>query len=373
MRTSLVAGIVFANTSDNFLKKLTANRSMASVPYGGRYRLIDFALSNLVNAGVASVGIITKEKYRSLMDHVGSGIAWDLDRKSGGLYLLPPYQSSKMRRYNGTVDALYGAKDYIDRCNTEYIVLSNCDIIANVDITSAIENHIANNADISIVYHNGAIYPADEPNETMLLSLDGNRVTDISFDPAEKLTANYSIGITIIKRDLLTKLVADAYYNECVSLNREVIAQKLKTLKVIGFEHSEYISLMNGTHSYYRASMDLLNADVRRQLFNKNRPIFTKTRDDMPTRYGTKANVENSFIADGCVIEGTVKNSILFRGVMVAKGATVENSILMQETSVGENALINNVISDKNAVISDGVMLKGSEKKHFFVKKNETV
>lgn len=374
MRTSAVAGIVFANTNDNFLKKLTAHRSMASVPIGGRYRLIDFALSNLVNAGVTSVGIITKEKYRSLMDHVGSGIPWELDRKNGGLYLLPPYQNSKMKRYSGTVDALYGAKDYIERCNSEYIVLCDSDLLANVDIQAALKNHISKNADISLVYHKGVVAPCEEPRETMLLKLNSNnKITAISFENEKETKTAFGIGITILSRKLLLNLVSEAVDNESASFNRDVIAKKLKTLDVIGFEHSDYAALMNGTHSYYNASMDLLLPEVRRQLFNKNRPVFTKTRDDMPTRYGTKADVKNCFIADGCVINGTVKNSILFRGVTVEKGAVVENCILMQETSVGSGAEIFNVIADKNAVIGDGMVVKGTDKKHFFVKKNQIV
>lgn len=374
MRTSVVAGIVFANTNDNFLKELTAHRSMASVPFGGRYRLIDFALSNLVNAGVTSVGIIPKEKYRSLMDHVGSGIPWELDRKNGGLYLLPPYQTSNMKRFNGTVDALYGAKDYLERCKTDYIVLCDSDVLANVDITAALKNHINKGADVSIVYHKGVLTPAAEPKETMLLKLDSdNNVENICFDPDCEIETAYSIGITILSRSLLTKLAAEAADNDLVSFNRDVIAKKVKALKVIGFEHTEYVALMNSTDSYYKASMDLLEADVRRQLFNKKRPIFTKTRDDMPTRYGTKADVENCFIADGCVINGTVKNSILSRGVKIEKGAVVENCILMQETSVAADAQLSNVIADKNATIGEGMVLKGTEKNHFFVKKNQII
>ena len=141
MRTSAVAGIVFANINDNLLRKLTSKRSFASVPFGARYRIIDFPLSNLVNAGVSSIGIITKENYRSLMDHVGNGVYWDLDRKNGGLYLLPPYLTSGIRRYNGTADALYGAIDYIDRCKAEQIVLCRADTVANVDIGAAVKYH----------------------------------------------------------------------------------------------------------------------------------------------------------------------------------------------------------------------------------------
>ncbi|MBR7133413.1 MAG: glucose-1-phosphate adenylyltransferase subunit GlgD [Clostridia bacterium] len=371
MRTSAVAGIVFANVNDNLLKKLTTKRSMASVPFGGRYRLIDFALSNLVNAGVTNVGIITKENYRSLMDHVGNGIYWDLDRKNGGLYVLPPYSTGGAKRYSGTVDALAGAKDYIKHCNSDYIVICNADVLANVDVSSAIKAHIKNEADITVVYHKGTVFA--NSGETMLLGLKGDRVTSVDFDSEGGAEAAFSIGITIVGRELLLRLVEGASEEEYTSFNREVIAKKIKQLKVCGFEHSEYVAFMNGTDSYFRASMDLLDADVRRQLFNSERPVFTKTRDDMPTRYGTKAIVNNCFIADGCVIEGTVKNSVLFRGVKVEKGAVVENCILMQETKVGKETQLNNVISDKNAAIGDNMVLKGTAAKKFFIKKNQVL
>jgi len=372
MRVSAVAGIVFANVNDNLLKKLTTKRSMASVPFGSRYRLIDFTLSNLVNAGITNVGIVTKENYRSLMDHVGSGVYWDLDRKRGGLYLLPPYSSSGAKRYSGTVDALNGARDYIKRCKSDYFVLCDSDLLANVDISAAIKAHMKNEADITIVYHKGEV-PRNS-GETMLIKLNKeNRITSVDFNEEGGMESAFGIGITIISRELLTSLVGEATENDLVSFNKDVIAKKVKQLKILGFEHSEYVAIMCGTNTYYSSSMDLLDSEVRRQLFNKERPIYTKTRDDMPTRYGTKAKVNNCLIADGCVIDGTVKNSILFRGVKIEKGAVVENCILMQETSVGAEAQLKNVISDKNGVIGEKMVLKGTAQKHFFVKKNQIV
>lgn len=372
MRTAAVSGLIFANANDNLIKKLTTKRSMASIPYGSRYRLIDFSLSNLVNAGITRIGILTKENYRSLMDHVGSGIYWDLDRKNGGIYFLPPYITGSARRYNGTVDALNGARDYIKHCKSEYIVLCNADILANVDISAAIKSHVKNEADITILYHNGSVFA--NTGETMLLDLDNdNRVKFIKFDSEGGKDADFSIGITIIGRQLLLKLIDEAVENELISFNVDVISKKLKQYKVFGVEHSGYVKSMNSIDSYYQASIDLLDKDVRNQLFNKQRPIFTKTRDDMPTRYGIKSSVSNSLIADGCVINGTVKNSILFRGVKVETGAIVENCILMQETSVGKATQLKNVISDKNAIVGDDVVLKGTKSKHFLIKKNQVI
>lgn len=372
MRASAVSGIVFANANDKLLKKLTEKRSMASVPFGSRYRLIDFSLSNLVNAGITNVGLITTGNYRSLMDHVSSGIYWDLDRKNGGLHILAPYMASDVRRFRGTVDALNAATDFIDRCESDYIVLCAADILANVNVSDAIKTHIESKADITVVYHKGML-PANR-EDAMKLTVDGNsNITAIEFDADHNSEVYYGIGITVISRELLSKLVADAVAKDLGSFNRDILAKKTGELKIMGYEHKEFITLMNGTETYYNAHMALLDRNVRSQLFNPERPIYTKTRDDMPTRYGIDSNVKNSLIGDGCVIDGVVINSILSRGVKVEKGAVVENCILLQETKVGKNAQVNNVISDKNVVIGDGMVLKGANDKRIFINKNEIV
>lgn len=370
MRASAIAGIIFANVNDNLLSKLTADRSMASVPFGARYRLIDFSLSNLVNAGVSNVGIITKENYHSLMDHVGSGVAWDLDRKNGGLFLLPPYGTSGARRYNGTVDALYGARNYIDRSMAEYIVICNSDTVANIDISSAIKSHILNEADVSLVYHHGLL-PKNN-GDTMVLGFDDcKRVNSITFEAECGKEVDFGIGIIIIQRKLLLDLINEAFEDGYVSFNRDVFAEKIDKLRIFGYEHSEYVAIMDDSKTYYKASMDLLDGNVRKQLFNSNRPIFTKTGDDMPTRYGTKASVKNTCIADGCVINGTVKNSILFRGVTVEKNTVVENCILMQGTTIKDGSRLEEVIADKNVVVGEEMVLKGTPENYLFIKKNE--
>ncbi len=370
MRTSLVAGVIFANANDNMLKKLTSNRSMASVPFGARYRIVDFSLSNLVNAGVSSVGIITKENYRSLMDHVGNGVAWDLDRKNGGLYILPPYSSRDIRKYTDTVDALYGAMDYLNRCGSEYIALCDSYALANIDINAAVKAHIAKEADITVVYHKGTL-PEAAGKKLVLTLADDGRITKMAQSVVSE--AAYSMGVSIIKRDLFIKIIKDAYDEEIKNYEKDVLPKALSALKVYGFEHKGFVAVLDNTHTYYQASMALLDKEVRKELFNKERPILTKTRDDMPTRYGIQADVKNSLIGDGCIIEGTVKNSILFRGVKVAKGAVVENCILMQETVVENDAVLDNVIADKNSVISEKMVLKGTTEHHCFVRKSQIV
>lgn len=370
MRASRVAGLIFAN-SDDKLKRLTANRSLASVPFGARYRIVDFALSNLVNLGATKVGIITTENYRSLMDHVGNGIYWDLDRKNGGVYFIPPYYKRGVKRFADTVTALAGATDYIEKCGAEYMILYDSHIIANVDLSAALREHKKNNADVTLIYHKGTLPP--ESDDNMILSLDGDsKVTSVTIGKSDG-EVNFATGVTVINKDLLLKLIKEAEDNGISSFYREVIAQKTASLKIYGFCHSEYTAMMDNSATFYKANMDLLNKDVREQLFNKSRPIFTKVRDGMPTRYGINSNVKNCVVGDDCIIEGTVKNSVLFRGVKIGKGAVVENCILMQETNVGEGAQVSNVIADKNVEIADGVVFKGTEEKPCFIEKMQTI
>ena len=370
MRTSLVSGIIFANAEDSMLKKLTSNRSMASVPFGARFRIVDFALSNLVNAGVTSVGIITRENYRSLMDHVGNGVAWDLDRKNGGLYILPPYLTRGVRKYGNTVDALYNAMDYLNRCGSEYIIVCDSYALANIDISAAVKAHIEKEADFTVVYHKGPLHDASREKMVLTLSDDG-RITEMAQSQVEE--AAYSMGVSIIKRDLFIKIIKEAYDEEIKNYEKDVLPKSLSALKVYGFEHEGFVAVLDNTHTYYQASMALLDKDVRKDLFNKERPILTKTRDDMPTRYGIESEVKNSLIGDGCEIYGTVKNSILFRGVKVGKGAVVKNSILFQDTIIGENGSVNYTLCDKNVVIRDNVTISGHTTLPLYVDKGKMV
>ena len=372
MISSSVAGIVFANAHDEAIERLTQKRSIASVPFGGRYRLIDFCLSNLVNAGISNVGIITKEKYRSLMDHHGSGMHWDLDRKSGGIRILPPFNVSRVRLYQNHVEALYGAMDFMTCCKEKYIVVYDARTVANINIRDVVKQHIESKADITVVCRKGLKITNGDNTMAIDVNKDG-RVVLTGFP--EKIAADdiRSMGVYVFTRDKLIEIVKKSYETGGDTINDDIISANLDTLNVIAYEHKGYAAIMDCPKAYRRANFELLDAEVRKDLFNAQRPIYTKTRDDMPTRYGTQSSVTNSLVAEGCVIEGTVKNSVLFRGVKIEKGAVVENSILMQSVTVGENAVIDQVVSDKNAVISAGMTVKGTEEKAFFVEKNQTL
>ncbi len=371
MRNNSVMGIVFTNANEDLLPELTAGRSMASVPFGGRYRIIDFALSNLVNAGISKVGVVTKENYQSLMDHIGSAKSWDLDRKNGGLHILPPYGNASAGVYKGRIDALRGVHQFLENSSEQYVVLYDSNTALNIDIDEMIEQHISSAADITIAYKHG-IMPSNHM-DVMALELEDGRIRHASLHEYDNPECNFSLGIMVMARSLLISLVNSAASENKRYLSRDVIMPNIDALRICGYEFTGYAGVMDSAQSYADANMKLLCPEVRRDLFNSERPIYTKIKDAMPTRYGVAANVTNSLIADGCVIEGTVKNCILFRGVKVGKGARLENCIVMQGSEIGNNAELKYVTIDKAAKIGFNRELCGAPSYYIFIKKGATV
>lgn len=369
MKTNNILGIIFANSHDALLRELTETRSMASVPFGARYRLVDFMLSNLTNAGVSKVGLVTKANYFSLMSHLGNGKPWDLDRKIGGLSIYPPYSSGDAQVYKGRVEALYGIMECLLESEEEYVILCDTDVIANIDLRDVMNGHIENDADITVVYANGK-KPKGQ-NDVMSFRFDKKgRITEVAFE--DKDDCDYGLDVIILRRELLIDLVNEAYSNGLVSFSHGIIDAKYKELKVYGYCHKGYVAVMDGVPSYFEANKALLNADVRRDLFNPERPIYTNSKDDMPAKYGIESVVSNSLIADGCIIDGEVKNCILFRDVIVAAGAVVENSILMEGTTIGAGCELNYMITDRFATVTEDKKLDGRQTKRIIGKK-ETV
>lgn len=372
MRKTNVMGIVFPNVHDNLMGEMTELRSMGSLPFCGRYRIIDFSLSNLVNAGISKVGIVTKTNYQSLMDHIGSGKAWDLDRKSGGLYFLPPYSNTEAKVYEGHVDGLFGAMTFLASSSEEYVVMCDCDIITNFDMSNMIKRHIKSGADITIAYKKGVM--PHNFHDVMAFELDGDKVTDIKFSSSNTADSCISLDITIMSRKLLIDIIQTGYESNFTSLARDVYKPSLGKLDIRGYEVTEYTAIMDSPETYAKISAEIVgNPEIRRQLFCEARPVFTKTRDDMPTIYGLDSEVKNSLIADGCVIEGTVKNSVLFRGVKIGKGAIVENCIVMQDSVIEDNADLQYVTLDKKVKVTTGKTLRGTETYPIYVRKRAEV
>ena len=374
------AGLIFSNIHDAAIPELTSRRTMASIPFGGRYRLIDFALSNMVNSGITKVGVITHDNYQSLLDHIGNGKDWDLARRNGGIKILPPFITAydnavANRVYTTRLEALMGVMNFISRCTEEVLVLSDCDVICNVDLGVALEQHAANNADITLITAtvDTAEQDLDAKAQVPVFDADG-RLTDIGVYDGRRGKVEICADIMIVRRTYLERVVTEAISRGQTSFYRDIVYRNLPRDRFFVARYDGFFARVNSIESYFRCSMKLLDRKSRVNLFyRRNQPIFTKVRNSAPTRYLPEAKVKNSLIADGCVIEGTVENSILFRGVHVGKGTVIKNSILMQDTYTGENVKLGCVIADKDVVIKDGRELCGHETLPFYISKGTTV
>mgnify|MGYP001277022473 FL=1 len=368
-----VLGLIFANMHDGAIHDLTKVRTMGSVPFGGRYRFIDFTLSNMVNSGISEIGVITKANYQSLIDHLGSGREWDLTRKKGGLHILPPYGQVGSGMYRGRLEALGGVINFIRHSSAEYVILSDCDVIASMNFKEIIKAHEESGADITTVYSKTYYNSSDNSSKTVLNLDENNIVREVLINPSITGLSNVSLNIFILEKKFLETIVADAIARNLYSFEVDILQHKINEFDIRGYEHNGHLSQIDSMLEFYEANMNLLRPDIRQELFSTYAPIYTKIRDESPAKYGINSSVKNSLIADGCIIEGEVENSILFRGVIVNKGATIRNSIIMQGTEVGGEANIDHVITDKNVIIGDSRMLSGSPQYPVFIGKKAVV
>lgn len=368
-----VLGLVFANMHDTTLGDMTKNRTMGSVMFGGRYRLIDFPLSNMVNSGISEVGVITKSNYQSLLDHLGSAREWDLARKKGGLYILPPFGNVESTLYRGRIEALYGAMSFIKHSRAKYVILSDCDVVTNIDYKPIVAAHIESGADITAVAHTG-VYSSDDIKTSTVFNVDADKnVTSVFINPDISGTCTTSLNVFVMSMDFLIETVNDAMARGNVSFERNILQEKCRELKIKIYEYDNYFSKLNSPESYFKSNMALLEPENARKLFVPKRSIYTKVSDNAPVKYDLDSKVSNSLIADGCIIEGEVENSVLFRGVKVGKGAKVKNCILMQGTVVGDNAELSYLITDKNVSICENHILTSSPQYPMYVEKGASV
>lgn len=355
-----VMGVINLGNEQDSLNQLTYYRNEASIPFGGSYRLIDFALSNMVNSGIQDIAIFTLNNYRSLMDHLGTGDDWDLDRKRGGLFILPPSFNYLEKEYKGDFRSFDDHLDFFNRGKSKYILISGGNLVCNIDYRPAFKFHEQMNADITVLYKK--ITKNDFLSKWYKITTNqNNKVLSIKNNAAD--SNKISLEIYIIDKKLLFNLIKMNKKINKYDFLQDGIINNLDTLKVYGYQIDAYVAKIDSVKSYYKNSMNLLNTEVWNNLFNNSsRLIFTKANNEPPVKYFDKSIVTNSLIANGCVIEGKVENSILFRGVKVHKEAYIKNSIVMQNCVIGENSIIINAILDKEVRISSSKTIKGEEK-----------
>ena len=371
-------GIIFPNSFDALIPEMANVRLMASIPFASRYRMIDFVLSSMSNCDIDNVAVLPNRKYHSLMDHLGSGREWDLVRKNGGLSIFPPYAESAKAVATGRVGQIAGILGFLKEQKEKYVVLADSNIAINIDFKAMIEAHIATGADVTIAYNEQAVpesfVKSDNVNKDFYYSLtiDGGKVKKIYVNPTEGGVQNLSLNIFVIARELLIELIEVAFMRGQVHFTRDILLNQVNHLNIQAYKYDGYAARIWGINSYFEENMKLLD-DYNLDALFAGGPIYTKIRDDNPTRYITGSKAANVMVADGCVIEGEVENSILFRGVKIAKGAKVKNCILMQDTVVEAGANIEYLITDKDVVVSAGKEMKGTDSYPVYITKGVTV
>lgn len=365
-------GIIFPNSYDNLVPEMVTERTMASIPFGGRYRMVDFVLSSMANCGIDNVTIVVKRNYHSLMDHLGSGREWDLTRKRGGLNMVPPFAEAGVKMYSGRIEALASVVDYLVDQREKYVIMSDANIAVNFDFNALIAAHVKSGADATMVYQRAEI-PEGAKGDNYTIKLADGRVTELLSNDFRPGVQNLSMNIYIMEREALIQMVRDASVRGFVYFERDLLARNLELLNVQGFEYTGYVARISDRRTYFEENMRLLDPANLDALFGQGGPIYTKVRDDAPTRYAMDCKVKNAMVADGCIIEGEVENSVLFRGVKIKKGAKVKNCVLMQDTVVESGADVEYVVTDKNVEITADKKLSGTDTFPVYVEKGHTV
>ncbi|MBO5059560.1 MAG: glucose-1-phosphate adenylyltransferase subunit GlgD [Clostridia bacterium] len=354
-------GIIIASNIN--IPPLTDIRSASALPIAGGYRIIDFVLSNMASAGLENIGVATEANYSSLMDHIKSGSPWDLDRKNRGLNILPPnIGKNSVEIIRGDLDILSGIREFIHRSRETYVILSLGSNIYSIDFNKVIESHKEKQADITIVYKDLNGIDQKELSRFTLLEVDEDKnITDIEVCPYYPKSTCASADVFVMERMLLESIVDECSARGSHDFIKDAIAKKMSGLRMYGYEHEGYTDKIDSMKSYYNNNMKFLEKEMQEEMLKSDLPIYTKNRDLPPTKYGSDAEVVNSYIADGCIIEGTVINSVLSGNVVVKKGAVVKNSILMQGDIIHEDALLEYVVLDKEVEITAARKLIGQE------------
>lgn len=371
-------GIIFPNSYDSLVPELVTERLMASIPFASRYRMCDFMISSMVHWGIDNISILVRKNYHSLMDHLGSGREWDLTRKNGGLNIVPPYAQKQVKVYEGRIEALESIRGYLKKQTEKYVIMTDSNIAVNFDFNDLLHAHIESGADATVVYRKQEIPKPLIKQSTEALDLyyalgvNGDHVSKIYINPTEKGEMNFCLNIYVVERELLIRMIDDAFVHGYTSFVRDILERQIEHLDVRGYCYDGYVAEIHDMKSYFEENMKLLEEENLNALFSGNQ-IYTKIRDDNPTRYINGSKAKNVMVADGCVIEGEVENSILFRGVHIGKGAKVKNCVLMQDTVVEDNASVEYVITDKDVTITEGKSLTGNDSFQVFVAKGQTV
>lgn len=366
-------GIINGGENAESFGGLCKNRPVYMLPIGGRYRLVDFTISNMVNHGIKSVALYTGKKMRSTMDHIGNGNPWDLDRRFNGIFMFPPILENGHGQQRGDIHQFHSTEPFFEHIKEKYVFICNPDILAKVDIDSAFKHFRDTDADITLIYkkqkdpHGDFIH-----KDKMIIDGEGN-IESMGINLGTEKEFNLFLEKGFIKKEVFLRLVRQSIERGDTHYLKNAILQNIGKYKINTYEFEGHVENISDLKNYYDANLNLLNEDIAEEVFHQGGTVFTKAKDEPSTLYEKDSNVKNSIVANGCIINGTVENSIIFRGVKIGKGAIIRNSIVMQKSWIEENATVVNSILDKYTTVEEGARIAGSSSIPYVVEKNQVI
>lgn len=356
-----VLALILAGGQGDRLSILSESRAKPAVIFGGKYRIIDFALSNVINAGITRVGVLTQYRPRSLNDHIGTGRPWDLDREGGGAFLLQPYLGRENSDwYRGTADAVYQNLFFVEESQADIVLILAGDHIYTLRYDELIDYHIANGADVTVPVYE---VPLEEASRYGLLTLDDHtRVIDFQEKPPEPKTTCASTGIYVFNKDvLIDRLQADAARMSSHDFGRDILPEMIGRYKVYGYRITGYWRDVGTVDAYWQANMDLLVDLPELDLYNPETAIRTREPRYPPAKIGPRAYVARSLVNSGDIINGHVEHSVISPGVYVEDGAVVRDSIVFDGCRIERGAVVERAILDKEVYVAEGCVVGGSD------------
>ena len=370
-----MTGIIFSNVYDTSLGDLTMKRTVASLPFGGRYRLVDFVLSNMVNSHISSIGLITKYNYQSLMDHLGSGAEWDLSRKNASFYILPPFASGVTNVYRGNLEALSNAVQFLQSNKPDYVVMCDTTVICNINYQKALASHIESGAAVTVIASRDLRAYESVDSDLMLNKDENGKATDLAIGQDLGDDSLVGMGMYIMERKFLLSVINNYVARGRYSFEKDFLLSRFAddSIDINVYEFKGPVLRNHSILSYFKNNFRIMDEEIRKDIFSSKAPIYTKVRDEAPTYYAESSSVNDSVIADGCVIKGKLENAVVFRDVTIEEGAKIKNAIIMQGAVIGKGAKIENAILDKDVTISDGATLIGGSSSPVIVHKGDTI
>ena len=368
MKTNAI-GIISASYKTEDFGPLTNKRPVASLPFAGRYRLVDFPLSNMANSGITTVGIVTPHYYRSILDHVGIGKPWGLARNTGGLFLLPgTIYGTREVGSRFLLKDLMRNRTFLERASEDYVIFADSSKVMNMDLAPLIRTHAETGLDVTMLY-----VKTDNHKGGQYLTIDETSGEVTNLTDADRATDNRFLDCFVTSKEFLISLI-DWYGSRSTMDLTDIFKLNIRRYSIGSYEYKNYVGIISDINDFLKVNRDVLDQDIRKELFgNPERPIITKVLDAPPTQYEKDADVTNSLVSSGCIIEGTVENSILFRNVRIMPGAVVKNSIIMQHATIEKDAYVDNAICDKYVLVSEGVHLAGGKSGPLIARKGEHI